>query len=120
MSFQTSISSVSGFIQLRLVILCLFNSNISISYIVTLLSVGVGRCLCFPLFVSNMVQSCLDSVTVETPWSGVLWEKLMVTRLIMKFLNYLWSSAVHYLIHKNPTLDLVLCQLNPIDTIFPL
>jgi hypothetical protein len=54
-----------------------------------------------------------------TPWRTILFEKLIVTQLIKKILISLWNSKDHHRLHKNPPLDPILSQPNPVRPIDP-
>jgi hypothetical protein len=54
-----------------------------------------------------------------TPWSRVLIEKLIVTRLVKKFPAFFWNAEVHYRAHKNPPLVLIFSQMHPFHTFSP-
>jgi hypothetical protein len=53
-----------------------------------------------------------------TPWSRILFEKLIVTNLAKKY-PFLWNPKARYRVHKSPPLDPTLSQLNPVRPIDP-
>jgi hypothetical protein len=48
-----------------------------------------------------------------------LFKKLIVTQFVKKNPAFLWNSKFHLRLHKNPPLDPILCQPNPVCPIDP-
>lgn len=70
--------------------------------------------LCFQLYDVDSKNSRLHEFNAFT-WSRLLLEKLVVVQLVKTFSRLLCNQNVH----KNPPLDCILSQVNPISTITP-
>jgi hypothetical protein len=58
-----------------------------------------------------VLKSSVDTFLKLTPWSRVLFEKLVVAQLANEF--QAWNPKIHYRVHKSPPMDPVLSQINP-------
>jgi hypothetical protein len=64
-------------------------------------------------FYRHLTHSLTHSLT---PWCRILFEKLIVTQLIKKYLAFF---MIHHRVHKSPLLGPILSQLNPVRPIHP-